>query len=133
MEMLTTCREYIIGLMIRTKQSEAKSKGDTLRQLELAALMTHCNMLITHQQLALQAAMKLAYATKNYLYALTFAKRLLELAPNEEMERTAKKVMQFCERNPNNQNQLDYDIEQSNFAIDAGRLKPCMQPPTKSC
>ncbi|GJD11789.1 Coatomer subunit alpha-2 [Galdieria sulphuraria] len=59
MEMLTTCREYIIGLMIRTKQSEAKSKGDTLRQLELAALMTHCNMLITHQQLALQAAMKI--------------------------------------------------------------------------
>ncbi|GJQ13849.1 hypothetical protein GpartN1_g5640.t1 [Galdieria partita] len=133
MEMLTTCREYIVGLMIRTKQAEAKSKGDTGRQLELAALMTHCNMLITHQQLALQAAMKLAYATKNYLYALTFAKRLLELAPSEEMENTAKKVMHFCERNPNNQNQLEYDVEQSNLTIDAGRLKPCMQPPTKSC
>eukprot|EP00871_Galdieria_phlegrea_P001589 jgi/Galph1/2430/GphlegSOOS_G1087.1 len=124
MELLTTCREYIIGLLIRMKQMEAKSKGDSKRQLELAAFMTHCNMLITHQQLALQVAMKLAYATKNYLYALEFAKRLLDLEPSEEMENTAKKVMQFCERNRSNQDTLDYDPSSTIF-IDAGQLKAC--------
>jgi len=132
MEMLTTCREYIVGLMIRTKQTEAKSKGDFVRQLELAALMTHCNMSITHQHLALQVAMKLAYSTKNYLYALKFADRLLELAPNEDMENTAKKVKQFCERNPSNQFEIEYDMDNNNnLQLDAGRLKPCI--PSKSC
>ncbi|KAM1123169.1 hypothetical protein ACFX19_004681 [Malus domestica] len=59
-------------------------KGDPVRQQELAAYFTHCNLQMPHLRLALLNAMSVCYKAGNLNTAANFARRLLETNPTIE-------------------------------------------------
>jgi len=76
---IATAREYILAMSIeleRRKLSTDSPEG-LKRSLELSAYFTIPKLEVAHRQLALMAAMKLAFANKNYNSALGFASRML--------------------------------------------------------
>ncbi|KAF6000986.1 hypothetical protein F1559_000612 [Cyanidiococcus yangmingshanensis] len=142
--LLSTCREYRLGMRLVLEQRQCKSRGiesdsDRERLVQLAALFTHCNLEPSHLVLALRAAMKLAYEQQFYELASRFARRILETEPTPELEAASKKVIAFAERRlserrpgiTNNSSELEsrhlppslYD-ERQTFVIDAERLVP---------
>jgi len=59
-ELMTLCREYLIGLQVEAKRKElANAKKDPIRQCELAAYFTNCQLQPIHLMLLLQLCMKL--------------------------------------------------------------------------
>lgn len=96
MELLGICREYITGINIETLRKETKSE---VRQCELAAYFTHCNMQPIHLVLALRSAMNVHFKAKNFATAASFAQRLLDLNSKPEITTLARKVMAACEQN----------------------------------
>lgn len=79
-ELLGICREYITGLRMEIKRKDE----DSVRQAELAAYFTHCNLQPSHLALTLSSAMKCAFKIKNFITAASFARRLLELEPKND-------------------------------------------------
>jgi len=111
-ELLGICREYVTGLRLELQRKElaaAPNGGDGVRQTELAAYFTHCNLQAVHLMLVLRSAMNCAYKIKNYQTAASFARRLLELEPPAEVSTQAKKVVKFAEQNNENASQLNYN------------------------
>lgn len=118
-ELLALCREYVTGIRLELQRKElSTSKTDTsIRQAELAAYFTHCNLQPRHLILSLRSAMNCAYKIKNYNHAASFAKRLLELnPPSADFITQARKVVKFAEQNPNNEVQIAYD-ERNPFVV----------------
>ena len=78
-KIITTAREYILAMSIELeRRSISTSTPEGLkRSLELSAYFTIPKLEVAHRQLALMAAMKLAFANKNYNSALGFANRML--------------------------------------------------------
>jgi coatomer protein complex subunit alpha (xenin) len=76
---ITTAREYILAMTIELeRRSLSTDTPEGLkRSLELSAYFTIPKLEVAHRQLALMAAMKLAFANKNYNSALGFANRML--------------------------------------------------------
>eukprot|EP01116_Phalansterium_solitarium_P014778 TRINITY_DN325_c0_g2_i1.p1 TRINITY_DN325_c0_g2~~TRINITY_DN325_c0_g2_i1.p1 ORF type:complete len:1233 (+),score=516.79 TRINITY_DN325_c0_g2_i1:73-3771(+) len=112
-ELIGLCREYITGLRLELARKETP---DPVRQTELAAYFTHCNLQVVHLILSLRSAMNTAYKIKNYQSAGAFARRLLELEPKEDVAVQAKKMVKFCETNNDNASQLNYN-EKNPFVI----------------
>jgi coatomer protein complex subunit alpha (xenin) len=84
-EMVTLCREYIIGLTMETERRRlvAESPGsNTVRNLELAAYFTHCKLASSHVQLALRSAMGVFSKAGNHATAAVFARRLIDSNPS---------------------------------------------------
>lgn len=54
-----------------------KDPAQVKRNLELSAYFTKPQMELPHRQIALMAAMKVAYTKKNFLSAANFASRVL--------------------------------------------------------
>jgi coatomer protein complex subunit alpha (xenin) len=78
-KIISTAREYVLAMSIeleRRKLSTDTPEG-LKRSLELSAYFTIPKLEVAHRQLALMAAMKLAFANKNYNSALGFASRML--------------------------------------------------------
>lgn len=78
-KIITTAREYILAMSIELERrpiSTSTPEG-LKRSLELSAYFTIPKLEVAHRQLALMAAMKLAFANKNYNSALGFANRML--------------------------------------------------------
>jgi coatomer protein complex subunit alpha (xenin) len=103
---------------------ESKRKDvDPVRQAELAAYFTHCNLQQVHLLLCLRSAMNCAYKIKNFQTAGSFARRLLELEPKNDVAEQvgcrflsafdtykARKVVRQAEENKNeNSNELNYN------------------------
>jgi len=112
-ELQGICRDYITALnleLLRKKTTEPK------RAVELAAYFTHCNLQPAHTMLALKMAMTAAYKNKLFNYASSFARRLLELNPKQDISTQARKVIQLCDANPTDAFKLDYD-ERNPFVI----------------
>lgn len=122
-KILSSAREYVIGMQLQMAQSTAKRSGDVARCSQAAALFTFCGLAPGHVQLALKAAMKVAYGDKNFVLASSCARRLLETSPKPEVAGMARKMIQFCDRNPTNAVEVDCD-ERRTFVIDAGGLVP---------
>lgn len=120
---LSMAREYIIGLRLEGEGRKSKAEGDGARQVLVAGLFTKCGMAAAHVQLALRAAMKTAYDTKNFGYAAGFARRLLELNPAPSLAQSARKVMQVADKNMSNASEVDYD-ERREFVVECGALRP---------
>lgn len=59
------------------RRSIEKDPSQAKRNLELSAYFTHPQMAVTHRQIALMSAMKVAYTKKNFLSAANFASRVL--------------------------------------------------------
>ncbi|KAG2705779.1 hypothetical protein I3760_05G071700 [Carya illinoinensis] len=92
-------------------ESRREIKDNPVRQQELAAYFTHCNLQLPHLRLALLNAMTVCYKTKNLATAANFARRLLETNPTVESQaKTARQVLQAAERNMKDVSQLNYDF-----------------------
>lgn len=78
-KIITTAREYILAMSIELyRRSIGTDTPENLkRSLELSAYFTIPKLEVAHRQLALMAAMKLAFANKNYSSALSFANRMI--------------------------------------------------------
>ncbi|GFY94396.1 coatomer, alpha subunit [Actinidia rufa] len=109
-ELVVIVKEYVLGLQMELKRKE--SKVDPVRQQELAAYFTHCNLQTPHLRLALQNAMTVCFRAKNLSTAANFARRLLETNPtNENQAKMARQVLQAAEKNMKDVSQLlNYDF-----------------------
>ncbi|KAL7617104.1 hypothetical protein Lser_V15G00638 [Lactuca serriola] len=108
-ELIIIVKEYVLGLQMELKRRELKD--NPIRQQELAAYFTHCNLQLPHLRLALMNAMTVCYKAGNLITASNFARRLLETNPTAENQtKTARSVMQAAERNMKDSTQLNYDF-----------------------
>ncbi|CAN7082549.1 unnamed protein product [Brassica oleracea var. botrytis] len=107
-ELVSIAKEYVIGLKMELKRRQ--KKDDPVRQQELAAYFTHCNLQLPHLRLALLNAMTVCYKAKNLATAYNFAKRLLETNPLESHARAARQIVQAAERNMTDATELNYDF-----------------------
>ncbi|XP_021759871.1 coatomer subunit alpha-2-like [Chenopodium quinoa] len=108
-ELITIVKEYVLGLKMELKRRELKD--NPIRQQELAAYFTHCNLQVPHVRLALLTAMTNCYKAGNLCTAANFARRLLETNPTVENHRkTARQVLVAAERNMKDSTQLNYDF-----------------------
>uniref|UniRef100_A0A673MNS2 Coatomer subunit alpha n=1 Tax=Sinocyclocheilus rhinocerous TaxID=307959 RepID=A0A673MNS2_9TELE len=86
-QLITICKEYIIGLTMETERK--KLPKDTLDQqkrlCEMAAYFTHCSLQPVHMVLVLRTALNLFFKLRNFKTAAGFARRLLELGPKPEV------------------------------------------------
>jgi len=116
-ELLGICREYITGLRMELVRKElSTANGDPVRQAELAAYFTHCNLQVGHLILSLRSAMNCSYKIKNFQTAAAFARRLLDLDPINEVSTQAKKVVKVAEQNNENSHTLNYN-ERNPFVV----------------
>ena len=131
-ELLTLAKEYLTGLKTELKRKEIVQSNPT-RSTELAAYFTHANLQPIHTMLSLSSAMTCAYKIKNYRTAASFAKRLLELNPQQTLTVQAKKVIAFAEKNSTNEVELNYD-ERNPFVLCCESYTPIYKgSPTISC
>ncbi|PPD99097.1 hypothetical protein GOBAR_DD03826 [Gossypium barbadense] len=107
-ELIIIAKEYVLGLQMELKRRELKD--NPVRQQELAAYFTHCNLQMPHLRLALRNAMTICCKAKNLATAANFARRLLETNPNENHSKAARQVLQASERNMTDASQLNYDF-----------------------
>lgn len=108
-ELIIIVKEYVLGLKMELRRREIKD--DPVRQQELAAYFTHCNLQTPHLRLALQNAMTVCYKAKNLSTAASFARRLLETNPtNEQQAKLARQVIQAAEKNMSDAVELNYDF-----------------------
>ncbi|XP_017615248.1 coatomer subunit alpha-1-like [Gossypium arboreum] len=108
-ELIIIAKEYVLGMQMELKRREMKD--NPVRQQELAAYFTHCNLQLPHLRLVLLNAMTVCYKAKNLATAANFARRLLETNPtNENQAKTARQVLQAAERNMTDASQLNYDF-----------------------
>ncbi|KAI6677658.1 hypothetical protein NL676_038454 [Syzygium grande] len=108
-ELITIVKEYVLAMQMELKRREIKD--NPVRQQELAAYFTHCNLQMPHLRLALQNAMNVCYKAKNLATAGNFARRLLDTNPTvENQARMARQVLQAAERNMIDTSELNYDF-----------------------
>lgn len=119
---LTMCREYLIGLQLEGVSRAAKGEGKNGRHIEAAGLFSRCGMAPIHVQLALRAAMKSSFDTQNFVHAAGFARRLLELSPGAALANKARQVMQVCDRNMKNKDEIEFD-EKKEFMVECGEMR----------
>ncbi|KAF7717013.1 Coatomer subunit alpha [Penicillium ucsense] len=124
-KIIATAREYILAMSIELeRRSLSTDTPEGLkRSLELSAYFTIPKLEVAHRQLALMAAMKLAFANKNYNSALGFANRMLANGGSPKLMDQAKKIKAQCERNP--QDAIDIEFDQfAEFDICAASFTP---------
>ncbi len=108
-EFIIIVKEYVLGLKMELKRREIKD--NPVRQQELAAYFTHCNLQMPHLRLALLNAMTVCYKAGNLSTAANFARRLLETNPTiENQAKTARQVLQAAEKNMKDASPLNYDF-----------------------
>ena len=130
-KIITTAAEYTtaMALELERRALPAEGEGNIKRGLELSAYFTIPKLEVAHRQLALMAAMKLAFTNKNYSSALSFANRMVANGgsaklldqvshpfgvPNFIMARftnppKAKKIKSQCERSPQDKIDIEFD------------------------
>lgn len=78
-KIISTATEYAIAMALELERRGLSSEGEAnlKRSLELSAYFTISKLEVAHRQLALMAAMKFAFANKNFSSALSFANRMI--------------------------------------------------------
>ena len=117
-KIIQTATEYILGMTIELeRRSIEKDPAQVKRNLELSAYFTKPQMELPHRQIALMAAMKVAYTKKNFLSAANFASRVLannssgknaETVGSIILDAHSRLLMRFCRR-----------LEKSKFMVNA--------------
>lgn len=102
LDLVALCREYLLGISVELhrRRIAVEEPDNVARQLELAALFTHAQMQVPHQQLALRTAMNAAQKAGNTKMAGGFARRLLDLNPAPRAAQTAQQILTMADRNP---------------------------------
>lgn len=134
-QLITICREYIVGLSMETERKRLPK--DTLEQqkriCEMAAYFTHCNLQPVHMILVLRTAVNLFFKLKNFKTAASFAGRLLELGPKPEVGQQTRKILAACEKTPTDAHQLNYDMHNP-FDVCAATYRPIYRgKPVEKC
>ncbi|KAL4779808.1 coatomer WD associated region-domain-containing protein [Aspergillus varians] len=108
---IKTAREYILAMSIELeRRSLSTDTPEGLKKsLELSAYFTIPKLEVAHRQLALMAAMKLAFANKNYSSAFSFANRMLANGGSAKLLEQARKIKAQCERNPQDKIEIEFD------------------------
>jgi coatomer protein complex subunit alpha (xenin) len=133
MQIISVCREYLLGLALETARRDLGNDNDPKRALELAAYFTHCQLQPVHLQLAIRLAMVQAFKMRNFGTAKGFALRLLEQGPVPQVASSANKILQHCEKNTSNSISLEYD-QYNPFTTCAASHTPIYQgSPSVSC
>lgn len=78
------------------RRSIERDESQVKRNLELSAYFTKPNLELPHRQIALRAAMKIAYTRKNFALAGSFASRIL--ANNDTGKNVENVSIIFCSR-----------------------------------
>lgn len=121
--LMALCREYVIGVSLELHR-KATAKEDPKRNCELTAYFTHCELQPEHLLLTLKTAQTTAFKIKNFKDAGSFARRLLDLGrAKPELASKSRKIMQACDKDPNNAVDLDYD-SLNPFTISGDSFKP---------
>ncbi|KAJ8034907.1 Coatomer subunit alpha [Holothuria leucospilota] len=134
-QLITICREYIVGLSMENyRKEQPKSNLEEQKRLcELAAYFTHCNLQPVHKILTLRTAVNLWFKIKNFKTASSFARRLLELGPKPDVATQTRKILQACEKNLTDAHKLQYD-EHNPFDICAASYRPIYRgKPVEKC
>lgn len=78
-KLISTAAEYAtaMGLELERRSLPTEGEDNLKRSLELSAYFTIPKLEVPHRQLALMAAMKLAFNNKNFSSALSFANRMI--------------------------------------------------------
>jgi len=115
-KLITSATEYSIAMAIELSRRKlgspdevAKSPEKLKRGLELSAYFTIPKLEVPHRQLALTSAMNLAYKSKNFNSALSFANRIIANGGSAKMLDSARKIKAQCERNPNDAHEIEFD------------------------
>ncbi|KAI9544317.1 hypothetical protein NQZ68_001189, partial [Dissostichus eleginoides] len=110
-QLITICREYIVGLTMETERKKLpKDSLDQQKRLcEMAAYFTHCNLQPVHMVLVLRTALNLFFKLRNFKTAASFARRLLELGPKPDVAQQTRKILAACEKTLTDAHQLNYD------------------------
>ncbi|OQD77245.1 hypothetical protein PENDEC_c003G02509 [Penicillium decumbens] len=124
-KIISTAREYILAMSIELERRTLSTDDpeNLKRSLELSAYFTIPKLEVAHRQLALVAAMKFAFANKNYNSALGFANRMLANGGSAKLLEQAKKIKAQCERNPSDQIDIEFD-QFAEFDICAASYTP---------
>jgi len=95
--------------------------------MELSAYFTHCNLQPAHLALALNLAMSQSFKGGNFIYAASYARRLLELpdmvVAKADFRNKAAAVLKKSEENARNEQKLSFD-ERNPFVLDCSDLVP---------
>lgn len=125
LELLRISKNYVLALQmeITRKDLPKRTIEEQLRVCELSAYFTHCELQPVHEILTLRSAVNLFFKMKNYKTAASFARRLLELGPRPDVSQQARKILQACEKKPDDEHRIEYD-ERNPFSICGYSYKP---------
>nr|XP_039274380.1 LOW QUALITY PROTEIN: coatomer subunit alpha-like [Styela clava] len=134
-QLITICREYIVGLTMeqRRKELPKESLDEQKRNCEMAAYLTHCQWQPVHLMLALRTAQNLFFKLKNYKTAAGFARRLLELGPKPQIAAQTRKIIAACDKNPRDTHELRYDAHNPFDICGASYLPIYRGKPVEKC
>ena len=113
-QLVDICQVYLLGLKMEITRKDLKD--NETRGAELAAYFTHCNLQPIHLMLTLRSAMNLHYKLENFGSAASFARRLLELGPKDDIAQKARAVQAKADKTPTDKVKLDYS-EHNPFEI----------------
>lgn len=121
-EVLSICKEYILGLQIELAR-RALPATEIKRNLELAAYFTHVNLQPAHRLNALQVAMTQSFKAKNFHYAAYFATEFLKIMSSGNRAEQARKIQAKSENIATDAISIDFDPF-SEWEICAGDFVP---------
>lgn len=107
-EVLTICREYILGLSIELAR-RALPADDIERNLELAAYFTKVNLQRPHRVNALHVAMSQSFKHKNFRSAAFFATEFLKIVTSGPKLEQAQKIKTKSESISTDSVAIDFD------------------------
>lgn len=107
-DVLTLCREYILGLSIELER-RSLDPSDVKRNLELAAYFTKAKLQNAHRVNALQVAMMQSFKNKNYTSASHFAGELLSIVSTGAKAEQAQKIRTRSESISSDAVEIDFD------------------------
>lgn len=107
-DVLTLCREYILGLSIELERRSIE-QSDPKRNLELAAYFTRAKLQNAHKINALQVAMLQSFKNKNYSSASYFAGELLQIVTTGAKAEQAKKIRAKSDSISSDAIEIDFD------------------------
>lgn len=107
-DVLSVCREYILGLSIELERRSLEA-SDIKRNLELAAYFTRTKLQNAHRVNALQVAMTQCFKNKNYSSASYFADELLSVISSGPRAEQAQKLKSKADSVSSDAIEIDFD------------------------
>ena len=121
-EVLSLCREYILGLSIELAR-RALPASDVKRNLELASYFTKVQLQPAHKLNALNVAMTQSYKSKNFASASYFAEEFLKISSSGPRAEQAAKLKAKADAIASDSVEVDFD-PYAEFNICCGSFTP---------